>query len=1087
MGWYNNNWLNRKKITVDSSLIDSNLSNFTVLIKLDSSNFDFSKARSDGYDLRFTTDDGETLLKYERESHDDVNEVAYYWVKIPSISSSSDTDIYMYYNNSSASDGQDITNSWDSLYRGVFHLGSNLNDSCAYANHLSHSGSSVNNSGQIEKCRYFNGSAYLNSDVIGADLATTHTRSLWVKSTQTSKQIDAYAGSYNANTSRIQISSSGYVQVVSSSGGWHSVTGSITINDGDWHLITVVFNAGTSISIYVDDTLDISTSFSYTLNGTIGRIAKDAWDASYLTGYIDETSYSNTARNSAWVKATYNSHTDNLLTYGSQESNDQSLDIDETLNFNESWKFFKNPDEILMDETLNINESWDIRDSLEELDISEDIQLNENWDIFVETEQLDIDESVLLSENWVLLTDQELQIDEELNLEDNWNFKIPIDYATKIISYNPLIYISFTSPAKIVHVDISIPSNPTQTYYTLIGNSYAKDIIFNSSNDYFYVICADGKVVKVNKNNLNDQTIIDTGDTDNLLNVDSIDTMFLTFVSTDDEEGELIILDEREVKKLNTDLRWNQEVRNIIQTRLNTILGKIISTDLRFKVNIVKSIKTDLRWLEKSYSTISQYPINYTDFEVYINGVLLSAIDDIDMNSIVITHDITQEEEKASQAQFVLNRYHDKLNYTHAGLFSEITNNNNVIIKIKGRTEFTGKISNLSAVSETETVNVLAIGKRPQYNKRRVNIPLSSVNETLHLYHCLNHNTQINKVILDTYMVITKSDSLYWDGNDWTGYIKDAMTFINYTTAKNYIDSNNELRQYTSQEVYPINRDYSPEIYKGIIANLGTSVEQNVIKLDAILDITNLAKEIEDSKFIPKQNWTYFWLAKFTHLILNLTKGTLQYIGTSLSSLFTDAWKITGCSYKIQKIIDDTEIDLGDYILGEEPYLRINTKNGKKIVKDKWADKDDGLYRERDEGYDYEEYVKRIADLEYQKLHNINGDILPITSSDILISLDAYYYYDIKLLTRINLTNTTSQNSYKNSNGFPVAVKTIRIQCNQEGENTMSVQLTCDNQLSFIELENIDRLYPNDEDYITQEESILNYRKFNPTSWSYVS
>ena len=35
-------WSYRTKITIDSSLIDSNLSDFPILVKLDNSNFDFS-------------------------------------------------------------------------------------------------------------------------------------------------------------------------------------------------------------------------------------------------------------------------------------------------------------------------------------------------------------------------------------------------------------------------------------------------------------------------------------------------------------------------------------------------------------------------------------------------------------------------------------------------------------------------------------------------------------------------------------------------------------------------------------------------------------------------------------------------------------------------------------------------------------------------------------------------------------------------------------------------------------------------------------------------------------------------------------
>ena len=56
--WYDPSWQYRKKITINGGLIDADLTDFPVLVKLTSSNFEFSQARSDGYDIRFTKSDG---------------------------------------------------------------------------------------------------------------------------------------------------------------------------------------------------------------------------------------------------------------------------------------------------------------------------------------------------------------------------------------------------------------------------------------------------------------------------------------------------------------------------------------------------------------------------------------------------------------------------------------------------------------------------------------------------------------------------------------------------------------------------------------------------------------------------------------------------------------------------------------------------------------------------------------------------------------------------------------------------------------------------------------------------------------------
>ena len=113
-------WAKRIKITIDQTDIDANLTDFPVLVKLTSSNFDFSKARSDGFDVRFCSSDGTTLLAFERERHDSTNSLAEYWVKIPSISSSTDTDFYIYYGKSDAADGADPTAVWDANFTVCF-------------------------------------------------------------------------------------------------------------------------------------------------------------------------------------------------------------------------------------------------------------------------------------------------------------------------------------------------------------------------------------------------------------------------------------------------------------------------------------------------------------------------------------------------------------------------------------------------------------------------------------------------------------------------------------------------------------------------------------------------------------------------------------------------------------------------------------------------------------------------------------------------------------------------------------------------------------------------------------------------------
>jgi len=106
MGWLQG-WKYRRKITVTEQSGNS-LTDYQVKIELNSTNFpDFNECRDDGHDIRFTKDDGETLLNYWREAWNKAGQSATFWVKIPSIPASGSVDIYMYYGNPDATDESD--------------------------------------------------------------------------------------------------------------------------------------------------------------------------------------------------------------------------------------------------------------------------------------------------------------------------------------------------------------------------------------------------------------------------------------------------------------------------------------------------------------------------------------------------------------------------------------------------------------------------------------------------------------------------------------------------------------------------------------------------------------------------------------------------------------------------------------------------------------------------------------------------------------------------------------------------------------------------------------------------------------------
>jgi hypothetical protein len=145
-GWYDGNWSYRKQITIKSSEVTGGPhSNFPVLISLTTDTDLAADARDDGYDILFTSDNEVDKIAHEIEKFDGTSGELVAWVKVDSVSSASNTNIYMYYGNPSATDQQQVspvaTEVWDSNYKGVWHLketgtgaAGEYKDSTTYAN-----------------------------------------------------------------------------------------------------------------------------------------------------------------------------------------------------------------------------------------------------------------------------------------------------------------------------------------------------------------------------------------------------------------------------------------------------------------------------------------------------------------------------------------------------------------------------------------------------------------------------------------------------------------------------------------------------------------------------------------------------------------------------------------------------------------------------------------------------------------------------------------------------------------------------------------------------------------------------------------
>lgn len=115
-------WRYKETVCFDNTAGKRALSNYQVKVILDNSNFDFSKAQSEGRDLRVVDSDEQTPLHFWIERYDAANKRALIWIKIPHIPATDTKRIYLYYGNPqavSASNGRETFDFFDDCETGV--------------------------------------------------------------------------------------------------------------------------------------------------------------------------------------------------------------------------------------------------------------------------------------------------------------------------------------------------------------------------------------------------------------------------------------------------------------------------------------------------------------------------------------------------------------------------------------------------------------------------------------------------------------------------------------------------------------------------------------------------------------------------------------------------------------------------------------------------------------------------------------------------------------------------------------------------------------------------------------------------------
>jgi hypothetical protein len=323
--WYDISWAHRTKITIDRTKVpNTNQTNFPVLISLSG----LSNINANGTDIRFTSDDGTTLLAREVESYSSGSLVA--WVKVPVLSTSVDTVIYMYYGNSGAT--EPVASStygsqkvWDdggsNNYKAVWHLpnGTTLtaNDSTSNLNNGTLSSTPPTaTAGKADGAANFNGSSNYISRASQTtwDWATSdYTVEMWINNTsdkQSGVQGPLQIGKmiHNSGTQywSFGTKANGNVEWYYWNGAIQRVTGTSVVPLNTWNHLTMTVS-GTTIKLFLNGNLEVTGTKTGTIpTDSSTPLILGANNSTYYNGLFDETRISNTARSADWIKTEYN-------------------------------------------------------------------------------------------------------------------------------------------------------------------------------------------------------------------------------------------------------------------------------------------------------------------------------------------------------------------------------------------------------------------------------------------------------------------------------------------------------------------------------------------------------------------------------------------------------------------------------------------------------------------------------------------------------------------------------------------------------------------------------------------------------------
>jgi hypothetical protein len=313
-------------LTIDHTKVAANLSNFPALYAttanyLKSTGSGGSVQNASGYDVCFAQNsDGSSPLFFQIDQWNGTTGAGYYWVSIPSLSSTVDTVLYQFVGNSGITTDPSSTWVWSlANYQAVFHLGSGSvlsgADSTRNANALVALGSPTAGTGKISGDVVTGTSNSLSNPSTSVRLPTgtsARTVSAWFNLSTGGGQVVGY-GDGAQSTFGIWADGSNTVYGVGVDNSHGRMSKTWTPDSGVWHYLVGTLNgsgsAASNMALYFDGAAITPTTTTGTVgnsqsNLSIGNLPFSA--GFYFGGGIDEARISSDAKSASWITTEFN-------------------------------------------------------------------------------------------------------------------------------------------------------------------------------------------------------------------------------------------------------------------------------------------------------------------------------------------------------------------------------------------------------------------------------------------------------------------------------------------------------------------------------------------------------------------------------------------------------------------------------------------------------------------------------------------------------------------------------------------------------------------------------------------------------------